>query len=657
MAKSILDIVIKVTKEGGGDKETVNSLVNLKKGYGEVMAAMGAAAGVAVTLNQVYQNTVKVFMDYASQVRETSRLTGMSAEETSKLIQAADDLTVSYESLNKALWAASKQGIDVSIESLADLADQYVAIQDPAQRAEFLAKKFGKSGFEMGKLLQEGGRGVKEMTDAISGGLVLTDEAVRSAREYEIALDNMGDAVEGVKVSVGQDLVAAFAEVFFAIGNAEEITAEYNRLIETGLGPLEAQAKAIENVTRAQNTNNGEIDSATMSYMAWAEAMGLVVPVLEEVVSQTDAISTANLGMIGLIGQLQSQTDSYNEKNQDLKQTYDELVEKQSKYWEGGSHWREMQVKIDETGKAISDLAAEHEDAGRRIAFSLLQQKLAVDGMTDAEFNALLTMGKSWGILDADVVAAAESMNQQMGFIADSVKDPIKQVSSLNQQTQTLMNRAGSEWNFYVNIHTRGAFPSLPSKRGTNSGPGSGYLNNVGMDAEFGSGGGQLNGSWTLVGDPGPYAELISPSGYVHDAETTKQLLDSGMFDNIRALRIGGDLAGTGVFEGGGSGTPSPRPRRKNSGGSSSITPSVVNHEVNQASQAVSIMADITAAAVQGSASVQQATAMQTQQLVSSIQISNETMSTEQRETNRLLREQAKNLPRELVAAMIQANP
>jgi len=55
--------------------------------------------------------------------------------------------------------------------------------------------------------------------------------------------------------------------------------------------------------------------------------------------------------------------------------------------------------------------------------------------------------------------------------------------------------------------------------------------------------GGPLNlGGWTLVGDPGPNSELISPWGWVYDARTTRKLLESGIKPN-RKLALAGGIA------------------------------------------------------------------------------------------------------------------
>jgi hypothetical protein len=85
--------------------------------------------------------------------------------------------------------------------------------------------------------------------------------------------------------------------------------------------------------------------------------------------------------------------------------------------------------------------------------------------------------------------------------------------------------------------------------------------------------GGPLNNNgWTIVGDApggviGPYTEAIY-NGVVYPAGVTKWLKESGVLDGARKLRIGGDLAGAGVFTGAGSGysAPTTTTRRASSG-------------------------------------------------------------------------------------------
>jgi antitoxin component HigA of HigAB toxin-antitoxin module len=82
------------------------------------------------------------------------RTIGATPEEASKLIQAADDVQISYETLTTALEAAIRKGVEPTIEGLGGLADQYNAIQDPIERTKFLMDNFGRSGADLAPLME-----------------------------------------------------------------------------------------------------------------------------------------------------------------------------------------------------------------------------------------------------------------------------------------------------------------------------------------------------------------------------------------------------------------------------------------------------------------------------------------------------------------------
>lgn len=123
-----VDIIIKAVDKASGEINKVTgagnklaagfkSLTGFSLGAGAAMAAVGA--GVEF-LRQAVDETV----NYATEIDNMSRLLGISTEETSRLVQASDDLFISQEKLSSGLQAATRQGIDVSIEGLKKLSAQ-----------------------------------------------------------------------------------------------------------------------------------------------------------------------------------------------------------------------------------------------------------------------------------------------------------------------------------------------------------------------------------------------------------------------------------------------------------------------------------------------------------------------------------------------------
>lgn len=541
--KSVLTILYQLAKQGNADKEVLAGLKSVQQGVGMAMGAFAALAGVAYTVDKALDATVGTFVNYAAQVRELNRLTGAGSEETSRLIQMADDLTISYESLQKSLWFASKNGVEVNVESLAELADQYVALNSPMAQADFLAQKFGKSGAEMAKMLEQGGNAVREWAGSIEGSLVLTDQAVQEAREYELALDTLNDQFEAMKVGIGQEIVPALNEMLFGLNNQTEIQAEANRLIAEGIviGRENALAMAVQNLKINEYTDG--LDSAGASYRAWAESMAQSNDGLVEQGETIEQINQRNTDMLSLIMNLQSQNDTYNESLAALTDKMAALKTEQDGYLEGSPKYDEIQAEMDQTGAAIEQLAADHEEAGKRIAFSLLQQKLAVDGLTDAEFSNLLEIGQQWGIIDATTATAAESMMSQVDLLSVRLSKARHETNMLHNQWTKLYEKSGSVADFYININVRGSIPNLAPWMG-DVGLGGDAPVVVVDDHDAGSTtqraeGGPLGADWTMVGERG--MELISPSGYVFTNEESRALLASGIVPGA-GMALGGKL-------------------------------------------------------------------------------------------------------------------
>lgn len=179
---------------------TVSSLTGINLASFTAAGALGLFAAGA-------KKAVAETMDYAAQVRELSRITGDGAENTSRLIQVADDLAISENELSTAMEGATRKGIDVSIDGLKRLSDQYLALEPGLERSKFLMDAFGRSGTSMAQMMEQGSSGIDQMAASIASNMILTKENVDQAREMEIAMDDLGDAVQGVGYSIGKGLI------------------------------------------------------------------------------------------------------------------------------------------------------------------------------------------------------------------------------------------------------------------------------------------------------------------------------------------------------------------------------------------------------------------------------------------------------------------
>lgn len=212
--------------------------------------SLGAAGGIALigeTLHagiQFLKDSVSETVDYNKTVREMMEVTGLAADEISRIIQVGDDWGISTGELRSALEMMNKKGVSPTIENLAKIADEYVNAEDKSAFAEEANKKYGRSFTTLVPLIAKGGDELRAWTDAVDDSLIATDESIAASREYEVAVDNLGDAWQGFKQTVGNavipiltDLLTGINDINNAIGEEKDITEEYRRLLKQGLVP------------------------------------------------------------------------------------------------------------------------------------------------------------------------------------------------------------------------------------------------------------------------------------------------------------------------------------------------------------------------------------------------------------------------------------
>lgn len=225
MKKDFSDGAGTASKRVGDLGKGLNNTVQQLTGFN--LAQLGAAGAVALVAKGVGAS-IRFTAEYAEEIRTLSAATGMNNQETAKMIQLFDDANVSQGALTQAARQLVRQGLQPSIETIADLADQYNALEDPVARSQLLLDNFGRAGLEMGKMLEMGSDAIRESGKAAErAGQVMSDDAVAGAEEYRVALDNLSDSAEGVKIKVGTELIPVLTRGANAINNWLEATAEH----------------------------------------------------------------------------------------------------------------------------------------------------------------------------------------------------------------------------------------------------------------------------------------------------------------------------------------------------------------------------------------------------------------------------------------------
>lgn len=252
--RALIDAQVNLDKTGEEVQKLSKNLRDGKSATDEAKGGFSSMQAALVTANQaidlvgrgigiakdVIDQTVGSTVAYAKQVRELSTNLGISAEETSKIIQASDDYGISVETVTGALEMAVKRGFAPNIETLAKLADEYNSISDPIQRAARLSDVFGRGWTALTPILSAGGKAIRDAaSEAEKLGLVLSDKDVQGARALEISIDNLNDRVDALKLKMGKDLVPVAVNVTDAL-------TKFTDIVQGTESPLDAMNRQLE---------------------------------------------------------------------------------------------------------------------------------------------------------------------------------------------------------------------------------------------------------------------------------------------------------------------------------------------------------------------------------------------------------------------------
>lgn len=220
------------------DKQSFNNAdkaVDRLKGNLRTLAAGAVAAGGSLFA------LAKTTANYGDEVAKAARDVGVKSDAFQELAYAADLAGVSQETLSRglqrfqreignaadgnesALEQFEKLGISIKDTSgnlrdtdhiLNDVANALNGIDEPARRAAVAQDLFGRSGVRLGVFLSEGADAINEAREAARDlGIVLTEEQLANAEEFNDRLGDVQKALSGVARSVGAELLPVITDL------------------------------------------------------------------------------------------------------------------------------------------------------------------------------------------------------------------------------------------------------------------------------------------------------------------------------------------------------------------------------------------------------------------------------------------------------------
>ena len=430
---------LKNLKEGNDDagrsteelQEKQESMADVfRNSWTEINSMIGVAKQAWQVLKGAGDETVGAYVSYADQVRTLNQLNGNSAEANSRLIQLTDDYKISQEDLMSTQKELLKDEKLLSTDTLADIADKYVAATTQVEKNKIASDNLGKSWKSYIEILQQGGQAIRDQADAISGNLILTDESIQKARDYEKATDELSDSFEGLKVEIGEKVVPSLTDNIKALTKGMSTAEAYRRAQELGIkvsynqstsmirinGVAATQDELLLAVAEAEKKLKGATEDTTTAVDGLSDSMDQATTSTDmfgySVADGVDALQQANAEfsfIISFAKQYETNLRDVTSAQDALKEAEDELFAMSQPGWKGtASQLQTAQEKVDGLKTKLDEAKQASINATNEMIAGFLQTELAADGaFTEEDIQKVLNYRLQMGLLSQDAYQAA----------------------------------------------------------------------------------------------------------------------------------------------------------------------------------------------------------------------------------------------------------
>lgn len=414
----VVDIIIRTIDQSGDIGKFTSKLGSLAAQYLSV-------AAVAGTAYKVINDSIKTTLDYADSVRRLSEISGQSTEETSRFIQVLDDYKITANDAMVATRALTKEGHAPSIQTLAQLSDQYLKLGSAQEKNEFILKNLGRSGLQWVEILNKGSKTILEQGAAIDKSLILSQKMVDEARKNEVALDNWNDSVQALKISIGNELLPVLTSFVNGINEGAR-AAEIMQ--EKGLNPAN---KASQEYRDALRQAHEEQVAATQAMVESTSAMEDQGTAAEDTAKKLQELSDANQAYISGVLSYANAQNSYedNRKNglEQLSEAQQRLTQATHEYGVNSQQALEAGTDVTKAKENLQSLEDEWKKHTAQMVFDMMQANFMSDKLlSETETKALEAYGKETGLF-------TEAQAKQYQYYVDIANAKTRQVEGATE--------------------------------------------------------------------------------------------------------------------------------------------------------------------------------------------------------------------------------
>lgn len=301
MGKKVAELYAEISADTSKlEAGLANTKIGLKGAVGsftELNSVLTLAKEGFRVAEQVMDETVTRAVEYNKEIREMTQVTGLGAEEISRIVQVGDDWGIELGELRTALAYMNKQGVTPSIDNLASLADSYAAAADKSQWAEDHVKTLGRGYQTLIPILAQGGDALRAQTAAINENLIATEKNISASREYEVVLDDFNDTVEASKLAIGNHLLPAMISLLDPMHEVNENQAIANRLMQDGVVKSGRLALKLSEQVQEVINNRDALDEYDKSAHGAANATRALETAMSNVANMANINATMTLNV------------------------------------------------------------------------------------------------------------------------------------------------------------------------------------------------------------------------------------------------------------------------------------------------------------------------------------------------------------------------
>lgn len=302
----VFDLVAKLTLDSSEYEQELSDAEDSTSSFGGILSALGSVAGgvgiaftavtTAVTAvgaatvgtgKAIWEATSGV-AEYGDNIDKMSQKMGISAQayqEWNAVMQHSGTSMESMKASMKTLANAVEKGneaferIGLTQEQLANMSQEQIFeatiaglqnVEDTTERTYLAGQLLGRGATELGALLNTSAEETQAMRDRVRElGGVLSDEAVKSAAQFQDNLQDLQTAIDGVKRGILSELLPAF----------NGLMEGFTKLISGEEGADEAIVSGIDNmITGVGNIVDKAIDIGAEVFPRLVEGIAKRLP-------------------------------------------------------------------------------------------------------------------------------------------------------------------------------------------------------------------------------------------------------------------------------------------------------------------------------------------------------------------------------------------